>query len=78
MRLPVAAKMALISAGAIGGTPGLADAAERHVEAMRHDVHVRLARRLVDAHHLVVVEVALLHPAVLERDFVLQGDAQAP
>ncbi len=33
------------------------------------------ARRLADAQHLIIVEVALLNLAVLEGDFALQGHA---
>src|ERR1700683_1801441 len=38
---------------------------------------MRLARRVADPEHLVVVEIALLHPAVFEGDFVHQAYAQA-
>ena len=65
MRLPVSANIALATAGATGGTAGLADAG-RGLRA-RHDVDLDL-RHLVDPQHRVVVEVALLHAPVLERD----------
>ena len=71
MRLPVAAKIALISAGATGGTPGLADAARRRIRTGRHDVDIGHARRLVDPDHREVVEIVLLYLAVFERDLAI-------
>jgi hypothetical protein len=59
MRLPVAAKMALQSAGANGGTPGSPTPPDG-IEAVLHDVGAGLGRRFVNAHHMIVVEVALL------------------
>jgi hypothetical protein len=47
-----------------------------HVVA-RHDIDVRLTRRVADPEHLVVVEVALLDPALFERNFVQQAQAEA-
>ena len=53
---------------------GLADAA--HLRVARDEVHRHL-RHLVQAEHLVVVEVALLDLAVLEGDGALQRRAEA-
>ena len=61
IRLPVAAKMALVTAGAIAAVGRLADAAGRFGTLYQ----VRLdCRRLVDTHGPIVVEVPLLDPAV--------------
>ena len=73
MRLPVAAKIALVSAGATPGA-GLADAAGRLAALDEMDLD---RRRLVDAQHAIVVEVALLDAAVLERDLALQRGGEA-
>ena len=62
MRLPVAAKIALQSAGAIGGTPGSPDSAHRLAVVAGNDVHARLPRRARHARDLVGVEVVLLRP----------------
>ena len=77
MRLPVAAKIALASAGAIGGTPGSPDAAERRVVVARDQVHDDLLRRGVHAQHLELVEVVLLRAAVLEGDLARERVAEA-
>src|SRR5271165_817489 len=53
-----------------------AHSARRHVEAVRHDMDMRLTGRVADAQHLVVVEVVLLDLAVLERDFGHHGQPQ--
>src|SRR5712691_73610 len=42
----------------------------------RHDVHLDL-RHFAHAQHPVVVEVRLLHPAVLERDLAVEGCGEA-
>ena len=57
-----------------GRGPGLADAA--HLGAALDDVDLDL-RHLVDAQHAVVVEVALLDPAVLEGDGAVERRAEA-
>ena len=61
IRWPVAAKIALQSAGATGGTPGSPMPPGRRVA--RDDVHADLARRHVHARHPVVAEVATARPA---------------
>src|ERR1700761_3701555 len=43
---------------------------------MRDNIDMGLARRVANAQHLVVVEVALLDSAVLERDFVQEANAE--
>ena len=74
MRLPVAAKIALVTAGAIGGVPG--SPMPPGCLAARHDVHLDLGH-LAHAQHRVVVEVALLDAAVLEGDLAVQRRRQA-
>ena len=66
MRLPVAAKIALHSAGANGGTPGSPTPLDGTSIACSARCARGLERRLVDARDLEVVEVALLDAAVLE------------
>src|ERR1041385_553092 len=53
---------------------GLADAARRRVAG--DDVQFNV-RHLVDAQHVVVVEVALLHAAAVDRDAAFQRGAEA-
>ena len=55
-RLPVAARTALAMARPIGATP-LADACRRFKRL--HDVHIDF-RHLINAQHLIAVEVGLL------------------
>ncbi len=69
-RLPVAAKIALATAGAMGGVPGFADAA--HGCAALHQKDLDPRHRL-HAQDRVVVEVALLDAPVLERDPTVEG-----
>ena len=73
-RLPVAAEMALATAGAIDGAPGSPTPVGG--SARRHDMHLD-RRHLVDAQRRVVVEVRLLDDAVLERDRAVQRGGQA-
>src|SRR5882672_4664730 len=51
-----------------------ADAARR--VAARHDVHLDDGH-LVHAQHLVIVEVALLHAALVDRDLALERGGQS-
>src|SRR5690349_20641746 len=53
----------------------LADAAGWRVGAGRYDVDVGYARGLVDPDHREIVEIALLHLAVLEGDRAMLGEA---
>src|SRR5205823_11743139 len=55
----------------------LTDAARWDVDPVLDDVHPGLGRGLVDAHELEVVEVALLHSAVLERDLAVARERQS-
>src|SRR4029079_14729439 len=55
----------------------LADAAGRRVGAGRYDVDVGYARGLVDPDHREIVEIPLLHLAVLEGDRAMFGEAHA-
>ena len=73
IRLPVALKMALVTAGAIGGV--LASPMPPGIRA-RHDVGFD-HRHLVDSQRFVVVEVLLLHAAAIDRDVAAQRGAQA-
>src|SRR5438046_54347 len=57
--------------------PRLADAAGRRVGAGRYDVDVGYGRGLVDPDHREIVEIALLHLAVLEGDRAMLGEAHA-
>src|SRR5690349_12627554 len=54
----------------------LADAARRQVEVVVYQVRADLPRRRTMTQHLIVVEVALLHPTVLEADLAAQRQAQ--
>ena len=56
--------------------PGLAHAAHVHIVAARHDIDMRLTGRVADPEHLVVVKVALLHPAVFERNLVQEANPE--
>ena len=67
MRLPVAAKTALVSGRRDRRGSGLADASGR-LGAV-YDVNLD-RRHLVDAQHAVVAEVALLDAAILQRDLL--------
>ncbi len=73
-RRPVAAKTALATAGTMAEVPGspMPPGASR----ARHDVHLD-GRRLVDTKHLVVIEVRLLDPSVLDGDLAIQGSGDA-
>ena len=57
-----------------GRAAGFADAAR--VLAALDDMHVDV-RHLVDAQHAVIVEVGLLHAALLDRDLAVQRGGQA-
>ena len=74
MRLPVAAKIALHSAGAERRHRRLAAAAPE--PAARHQ-HGLDRRHVGHAQHLVIVEVALAHPAVLDRDRTIERRGEA-
>ena len=74
-RLPVAAKIALHSAGAIGDDARLADAAPE--AAGRHEHGLDLRHR-GEPRQRVVVEIALHDAAVLDGDLVVQGRRQRP
>src|SRR5207253_4216023 len=54
-----------------------AGSAGRLTVSCRHDVDIGDQRRLIDTHDREVVEVALLHPAVLEGDLAVFRKAQA-
>src|SRR5208282_6201908 len=56
------------------GNAGFADSA-LFVRA-RYDVHFDF-RALVDAQHGIVIEIALLHAAVFQRDFAAEGCGEA-
>src|SRR5262245_60585476 len=74
MRLPVAAKIALQSAGATsagGGSPTPPEPAARHDNALDF-------RRLGKTHHRIVVEVRLLDAPVLNGDLAKQRGGEAP
>src|SRR5437879_1926892 len=60
-----------------GRHAGLADAAGRRIGAGRYDVDVRDGRGLVDPDHREIVEIALLHLAVLEGDRAMFDKAHA-
>ena len=64
-RLPVAARTALAMARPIGATPGSPSACRRFKRL--HDVHIDF-RHLINAQHLIAVEVGLLDLAVLKRN----------
>src|SRR4051794_12214953 len=55
----------------------LADAAGWRVRAGRYDVDIRNGRGLVDPDHREIVEITLLHLAVLEGDRAMFGEAHA-
>ena len=73
-RLPVAAKTALATAGPTGATPGSPTPVGGF--GRLHDMHLDL-RHLVDAQHLIGVEVGLLDLAVLQRDRAIERRAEA-
>src|SRR5882672_6322485 len=52
------------------------DAARWRIGIGGYDVHVGHQRRLVEPDHREVVEIALLHLAVLEGDLAIFGEAQ--
>ena len=68
-RTPVAAKSALASAGAAIEVPGspMPPGACAVPDQMNVD-----RRRLIDPHHPIIVEVALLHPPFGERDLIVE------
>ncbi|MBR0939443.1 hypothetical protein JQ586_39660 [Bradyrhizobium jicamae] len=72
IRLPVAAKIALVSAGANGGTPGSPPPLGAF-RVRRHDVDVGDERGFVNSDHPEGVEVALLDPAVTITDTLYRG-----
>ena len=72
-RLPVAAKTALTTAGAIVAVPG---SPMPPGASPLGTMCTSTFGRLVDAQDLVGVEVALLDAAVLERDLPVQGCGQ--
>src|SRR6185295_8998448 len=55
---------------------GLAHAARRHIDRVVDDVRASLGGRLVDAHHLIVVEVRLLDGTTLEGNLAVLGKRQ--
>src|ERR1700691_2399000 len=59
-----------------GRQTGLADTTGRLVSLRRHDVDVGDQRRFIDTHDRETVEIALLHPAVLEADLAVLGEAK--
>ncbi len=65
MRLPVSANMAFPTAAAIGGVAGSPTPVGWFLA--RHDVNFDF-RSFVHGQHLVIVKIALLHPAVFQRD----------
>ncbi len=69
MRLPVAVKIVLVTAGTIAEGPGFAHAARRL--GARHDVDLD-CRRFVDAQHRIAIEVGLFDAAVLQRDLPVE------
>ena len=76
MRLPVAAKIALHSAGANGGTPGspMPLGGQFGAGGMIQTLVTSGASSIRATG--IVVEVALLDPAVLEGDLAVLGEAQ--
>src|SRR5262249_5980122 len=60
-----------------GRHAGLADPAWRRVGAGRYNVDIRQQRRFVYTDHREIVEVLLLHFAVLEGDLAIFSEAQA-
>jgi len=74
MRLPVALKIAAVTAGASAGQAWLAHAGR--VLLAVHDVDLDL-RHLAHAQHRVAVEVALLDLPVLERDLAVERGGEA-
>ena len=73
MRLPVAAKMALHSAGMTGGSAGSPRPVGRMVGGQ--EMHLD-RRRLVDAQRLHRVEIRLHHAAAIDGDRLAQRRAQ--
>src|SRR5664279_5235484 len=55
---------------------GFADTTGRLVGRRRHDVDVGDQRRFIHTHDRETVEIALLHPAVLEADLAVLGEAE--
>ena len=73
MRLPVAAKIAFVTAGTDNGGRRLADATGS-LGALHQ---VRLDHRhLVDTHRQIAVEIALLDASILEGDRAVQRSGQ--
>src|SRR5882672_6114268 len=52
---------------------GLPNSCGRHIDAVRHDVHIRHLRSFIDAHELVVVEIPLLDAAGLAGNRAIFG-----
>ena len=76
MRLPVAAKIALHSAGVKGGTPGSPTPLDGTSIVAGMMCTCVISRRLVDARDLEAVEIVLLRAPVLEADLAVFGEAQ--
>ena len=75
MRFPVAAKIALASAGAAGGTGG--SPTPLHLGIVLQSANLD-DRTLVDPHRFVVVVVGLLHRALCVGEFAVDGVAEPP
>ena len=73
MRLPVAAKIALHSAGATTATGGSPTPPQKPPLGTMHGLDLR---HLGQPQHLVVVEVRLLDPAVLDGDLAVERGGQ--
>ena len=74
MRLPVALKMALTSAGAIAGVPG---SPAPPIALSTIDDGRFYLRRFVHAQHRIVVEIALRHRAATDRNVAVQRRGQS-
>ena len=73
-RLPVAPKIAFVTAGTMAEVPGLAHPARRL--GTLDDVDLD-DRRLVDAQKLIGIEIALLDAAALQRDLAIARNSEA-
>jgi|SRR6267142_5475922 len=78
MRLPVATKMALIKAGAKGSTPGSPTPLGGVSGSAGTMCTLVTSGASVEPDHREVVEIALLHLAVLEGDLAIFGEALRP